>query len=113
MSTPIVGCGRGTLLQPQYRQPPGMSLESACTLQELLPAVPLAEKTCQWPVSGGAGGISAAVADGGAFRLQAVPAGMRREPARRGTRVLRSGKARARRRRFRAPRRGTADFGDA
>ena len=38
---------------------------------------------------------------------------MRREPARRGAGVLRRGQARARRRRFRAPRRGTADFGDA
>src|SRR5659263_600941 len=47
----FVGCGRGTLLQPQYRQPPGMSLESACALQGSSPAVPYAAKISLWLVS--------------------------------------------------------------
>src|SRR5659263_212655 len=44
--------GRGTLLQPYYPQPPGMSLESACTLQGPSPAVPSTVNTPPWLVSG-------------------------------------------------------------
>src|SRR5659263_62391 len=44
----MLACGRGTLLQPQYRQPPGMSLESACTSKLLPLAVPLVGNIPLW-----------------------------------------------------------------